>query len=147
MKMAKHTCALLYASHNHTTRSSHNQRVNLKKRVQKSTLIKSAPHVHTHCPTNPTRCFAQLHSSCATPLCPGARGGGGLQPDAAARPLDQTRGMRIRFHGPFPRGCVMDPSPEVVSWTPFSRLCHTPSYDTTSKNMIKIMTQPHHTTS
>jgi len=24
----------------------------------------------------------------------GARGGGGLQPDAAARPLDRTRGMR-----------------------------------------------------
>jgi len=73
MKMAKHTCALLHATHNHTTRSSphhHGRQVNVKERVQKNTVIQSAPHMHMLCPTNPANFFAQLHSSSAPLFCP-----------------------------------------------------------------------------
>ena len=73
MKMAKHICALLHASHNHAMRSSphhHGRRVNLKERVQKNTAIQSAPHVHTLRPTNLSSSFNQLHSSSVPLFCP-----------------------------------------------------------------------------
>ena len=65
-------CCVHSRWHNDAMRSSphhHGHRVNLKGRIQKNTVIKSAPHVHTYRPTNPAICFAQLHSSSAQILC------------------------------------------------------------------------------
>jgi len=57
--LCERSCALLHTSHNHATvmRSSphhHGQRVNLKKRVQRNTPVKSAPN-------NNTRITPQIH--------------------------------------------------------------------------------------
>ena len=43
---------------------------NLKERVQKNSVIKSAAHVYTHDPTNSARYFAQFHGSSAPLLYP-----------------------------------------------------------------------------